>query len=89
MCFRANMILYGTVMSQLQLCFNCKLVNENEGCFSLKEHEDDHEVLVDLEYSLAKSYSSTPELRQTWLQNIADIHERNGDFSEVVKQQII
>jgi len=48
----------------------------------MKEHEDDHEVLVDLQYSLAKSYSSTPELRQTWLQNIADIHERNGDFSE-------
>ena len=38
---------------------------------------------MDLQYSLAKSYSSTPELRQTWLQNIADIHERNGDFSEV------
>lgn len=48
----------------------------------MKEHEDDHEVLVDLQYSLAKSYSSTPELRQTWLQSMAHIHEKNGDYSE-------
>ena len=40
-------------------------------------------MLVDLEYSLAKSYSSTPELRQTWLQSMAEIHEKNGDYSEV------
>ena len=50
---------------------------------SFQEHEDDTEVLVDLQYSLAKSYSSTPELRQTWLQSMAQIHERNGNFSEV------
>eukprot|EP00794_Sanderia_malayensis_P010919 gene10919-12079_t len=48
----------------------------------MKEHENDVEVLVDLEYSLAKSYSSTPELRQTWLQSMAEIHEKNSDFSE-------
>ncbi|XP_066933536.1 dedicator of cytokinesis protein 11-like isoform X1 [Clytia hemisphaerica] len=48
----------------------------------MKEHEDDHEVLVDLQYSLAKSYSSTPELRQTWLQSMALIHEKHGDYSE-------
>eukprot|EP00795_Rhopilema_esculentum_P016504 gene16504-7923_t len=48
----------------------------------MKEHEDDMEVLVDLEYSLAKSYSSTPELRQTWLQSMAELHEKNGDYSE-------
>ena len=52
-------------------------------CVIFQEHEDDPEVLVDLEYSLAKSYSSTPELRQTWLQSMAAIHEKLGDFSEV------
>lgn len=51
--------------------------------FFRKEHEDDHEFLVDLQYSLAKSYSSTPELRQTWLQSMALIHEKHGDYSEV------
>jgi len=48
----------------------------------MKEHEDDLEVLIDLQYSLAKSYASTPELRQTWLQSMANLHEKNGDYSE-------
>ena len=41
------------------------------------------EVLVDLQYSLAKSYSSTPELRETWLEHMAAVHESQGNFSEV------
>lgn len=49
----------------------------------LKEHENDKEMLIDLQYSLAKSYDSTPELRKTWLDSMAKIHNRHGDFSEV------
>ena len=49
----------------------------------MKEHEDDPEMLVDLQYSLAKSYASTPELRRTWLESMAKVHVRNGDLSEV------
>lgn len=49
----------------------------------MKEHEKDPEMLVDLQYSLAKSYASTPELRKTWLDSMAKIHVKNGDFSEV------
>ncbi|KTF94539.1 hypothetical protein cypCar_00040510 [Cyprinus carpio] len=41
----------------------------------MKEHEKDPEMLVDLQYSLAKSYTSTPELRKTWLDSMAKIHE--------------
>ncbi|EMP37272.1 Dedicator of cytokinesis protein 10, partial [Chelonia mydas] len=48
----------------------------------MKEHEKDPEMLVDLQYSLANSYASTPELRRTWLENMAKIHARNGDLSE-------
>ncbi|CAI5793355.1 Hypothetical predicted protein [Podarcis lilfordi] len=48
----------------------------------MKEHEKDPEMLVDLQYSLAKSYASTPELRKTWLDSMAKIHFKNGDFSE-------
>ncbi|NXB16751.1 DOC11 protein, partial [Rhagologus leucostigma] len=48
----------------------------------MKEHEKDPEMLVDLQYSLAKSYASTPELRKTWLDSMAKIHMKNGDFSE-------
>lgn len=50
----------------------------------MKEHEKDPEMLVDLQYSLAKSYASTPELRKTWLDSMAKIHFKNGDFSEVI-----
>uniref|UniRef100_A0A8C5F4M4 Dedicator of cytokinesis 9b n=1 Tax=Gadus morhua TaxID=8049 RepID=A0A8C5F4M4_GADMO len=49
----------------------------------MKEHEDDPEMLVDLQYSLAKSYTSTPELRKTWLDSMARIHHKNGELSEV------
>ncbi|GCB72056.1 hypothetical protein scyTo_0001806 [Scyliorhinus torazame] len=48
----------------------------------MKEHENDPEMLVDLQYSLAKSYASTPELRKTWLDSMAKIHVKNGDLSE-------
>eukprot|EP00064_Thunnus_orientalis_P001061 superscaffoldBa00000065_g1062 len=49
----------------------------------MKEHERDPEMLVDLQYSLAKSYASTPELRKTWLDSMARIHVKNGDLSEI------
>uniref|UniRef100_A0A4W3KDI0 Dedicator of cytokinesis 10 n=1 Tax=Callorhinchus milii TaxID=7868 RepID=A0A4W3KDI0_CALMI len=48
----------------------------------MKEHEKDPEMLIDLQYSLANSYASTPELRMTWLESMAKIHIRNGDLSE-------
>ncbi|XP_067221956.1 dedicator of cytokinesis protein 10 isoform X1 [Chanodichthys erythropterus] len=48
----------------------------------MKEHEKDPEMLADLQYSLANSYASTPELRRTWLESMAKIHVRNGDLSE-------
>ncbi|XP_077987576.1 dedicator of cytokinesis protein 9-like [Glandiceps talaboti] len=48
----------------------------------MKEHENDPEMLVDLQYSLAKSYASTPELRKTWLESMARIHEKHKNYSE-------
>lgn len=48
----------------------------------LKEHEKNPEMLVDLQYCLAKSYASTPELRKTWLESMAKAHIRTQDFSE-------
>lgn len=55
----------------------------------MKEHEKDPEMLVDLQYSLANSYASTPELRRTWLESMAKIHARNGDLSEVLTKAVI
>ncbi|KAL0970254.1 hypothetical protein UPYG_G00239490 [Umbra pygmaea] len=48
----------------------------------MREHEKDPEMLLDLQYSLARSYASTPELRRTWLDSMARAHMKNGDFSE-------
>lgn len=49
----------------------------------MREHEKDPEMLLDLQYSLARSYASTPELRRTWLDSMARAHLKNGDASEV------
>lgn len=49
----------------------------------MKDLNHDPEMLVDLQHSLASSYASTPELRLTWLHNMARNHYDNGDFSEV------
>ncbi|KAK3096056.1 hypothetical protein FSP39_022605 [Pinctada imbricata] len=48
----------------------------------MKEHENDPEMLIDLQYSLAKSYATTPELRKTWLDSMAKIHSKHGNDSE-------
>ncbi|XP_028330885.1 dedicator of cytokinesis protein 11 isoform X2 [Gouania willdenowi] len=48
----------------------------------MREHEKDPEMLLDLQYSLAQSYASTPELRRTWLDSMARAHLKNGDLSE-------
>lgn len=40
------------------------------------------ERLLELQYSLANSYASTPELRHTWLVSMARNHEQNGNYSE-------
>uniref|UniRef100_A0A8C1M3E6 Dedicator of cytokinesis 11 n=1 Tax=Cyprinus carpio TaxID=7962 RepID=A0A8C1M3E6_CYPCA len=48
----------------------------------MREHKKDPEMLLDLQYSLARSYASTPELRRTWLDSMARAHSKNGDFSE-------
>ncbi|CDQ83333.1 unnamed protein product [Oncorhynchus mykiss] len=49
----------------------------------MREHEKDPEMLLDLQYSLARSYASTPELRRTWLDSMARAHIKNGDLSEI------
>lgn len=53
----------------------------------MREHERDPEMLLDLQYSLARSYASTPELRRTWLDSMARAHLKNNDLSEVPLSQ--
>lgn len=50
----------------------------------MKNFEDDSEMLIDSQYSLAKSYANCLELRRTWLESMATIHIKEKNFSEVL-----
>ena len=52
-------------------------------CLLFQAHQNDPEKLMDLHYSLAKSYSNSPELRQTWLDSMTALHLKAGNYSEV------
>ncbi|XP_064456848.1 dedicator of cytokinesis protein 9-like isoform X3 [Ornithodoros turicata] len=51
----------------------------------MREHENDPEMLVDLQHSLANSYSATPALRKTWLESMAAYHVKTGHFTEAAQ----
>uniref|UniRef100_A0AAX7UDE9 Dedicator of cytokinesis 6 n=1 Tax=Astatotilapia calliptera TaxID=8154 RepID=A0AAX7UDE9_ASTCA len=48
----------------------------------MKEHQHDPEMLIDLMYRIAKGYQNSPDLRLTWLQNMAGKHSERGNHAE-------
>jgi hypothetical protein len=40
----------------------------------MKEFQEDPEMLLDLMYRIAKGYQNSPDLRLTWLANMAQQH---------------
>lgn len=40
----------------------------------MKEFQEDPEMLLDLMYRIAKGYQNSPDLRLTWLHNMAAKH---------------
>ncbi|KAK1805280.1 hypothetical protein P4O66_019614, partial [Electrophorus voltai] len=46
----------------------------------MKEHQQDPEMLLDL--MIAKGYQNSPDLRLTWLQNMAGKHSERGNHAE-------
>lgn len=44
----------------------------------MKEHAGDNEMLIDLMHRIANCYQNNPDLRLTWLQNIAQKHLQSG-----------
>ncbi|KAA8585261.1 hypothetical protein FQN60_003955 [Etheostoma spectabile] len=46
----------------------------------MKEHQQDPEMLIDL--IIAKGYQNSPDLRLTWLQNMAGKHSERGNHAE-------
>uniref|UniRef100_A0A914X6L0 Dedicator of cytokinesis protein 7 n=1 Tax=Plectus sambesii TaxID=2011161 RepID=A0A914X6L0_9BILA len=48
----------------------------------MKEFANDFEMLVDLMYRVAKGYQTNPDLRLTWLVNMASKHAERENFAE-------
>uniref|UniRef100_A0A4W3I185 Dedicator of cytokinesis 8 n=1 Tax=Callorhinchus milii TaxID=7868 RepID=A0A4W3I185_CALMI len=48
----------------------------------MREFQEDPEMLMDLMYRLAKGYQTSPDLRLTWLQNMADKHSKRQCYTE-------
>jgi hypothetical protein len=52
----------------------------------MKTFQDESEMLIDSQYSLAKSYANCLELRKTWLESMASIHIKEKNYSEVMQR---
>nr|XP_020449325.1 dedicator of cytokinesis protein 8 [Monopterus albus] len=48
----------------------------------MREFQEDPEMLMDLMYRIAKGYQTSPDLRLTWLQNMAEKHNNKKCYTE-------
>ncbi|XP_033123079.1 dedicator of cytokinesis protein 7-like isoform X2 [Anneissia japonica] len=62
------------------LVFNLHMILSDT--VKMKEFKEDPEMLMDLMYRIAKGYQDSPDLRLTWLQNMAGQHMRQGNHVE-------
>ncbi|XP_073443620.1 dedicator of cytokinesis protein 6 isoform X8 [Dendrobates tinctorius] len=70
-----------TFPEQVQdLVFNLHMILTDT--VKMKEHQEDPEMLLDLMYRIAKGYQNSPDLRLTWLQNMAAKHTERGNHAE-------
>ncbi|XP_032821878.1 dedicator of cytokinesis protein 7-like isoform X7 [Petromyzon marinus] len=70
-----------TFPEQVQdLVFNLHMILSDT--VKMKEHQEDPEMLLDLMYRIAKGYQTSPDLRLTWLQNMAGKHSERGQHAE-------
>ena len=51
----------------------------------MKELSDDYETLIDLMLRIAKGYQNNPDLRITWLVNLANKHAARANFAEAAQ----
>lgn len=60
-----------------ELVFNLHMILSDT--VKMKEFQEDPEMLLDLMYRIAKGYQTSPDLRLTWLQNMAAKHSEVSD----------
>ncbi|RXM30077.1 Dedicator of cytokinesis protein 7 [Acipenser ruthenus] len=71
-----------TFPEQVQdLVFNLHMILTDT--VKMKEHQEDPEMLIDL--MIAKGYQNSPDLRLTWLQNMAGKHCERGNHAEAAQ----
>ncbi|CAD5215071.1 unnamed protein product [Bursaphelenchus xylophilus] len=51
----------------------------------MKNYSNDFEMLIDLMYRIAKGYQHNPDLRLTWLINVANQHSDRGNQAEAAQ----
>ena len=71
---QSDLELEGTTFPEQvrELVFNLHMILSNT--VKMKEFQEDPEMLIDLMYKIARGYQNSPDLRLTWLQNMASIH---------------
>ncbi|XP_050313244.1 dedicator of cytokinesis protein 7 isoform X2 [Anthonomus grandis grandis] len=62
------------------LVFNLHMILSDT--IKMKEFKEDPEMLLDLMYRIAKGYQNSPDLRLTWLANMAQKHMERGNHTE-------
>ncbi|XP_066298679.1 dedicator of cytokinesis protein 7-like isoform X4 [Branchiostoma lanceolatum] len=65
------------------LVFNLHMILSDT--VKMKEFQEDPEMLLDLMYRIAKGYQNSPDLRLTWLQNMAGKHTERGNHAEAAQ----
>lgn len=62
------------------LVFNLHMILSDT--VKMKEFQEDPEMLLDLMYRIAKGYQNSPDLRLTWLANMAQKHMERNNHTE-------
>ncbi|XP_005089591.1 dedicator of cytokinesis protein 7 isoform X1 [Aplysia californica] len=65
------------------LVFNLHMILSDT--VKMKEFAEDPEMLLDLMYRIAKGYQNSPDLRLTWLQNMARDHSQRRNHAEAAQ----
>ncbi|OWK62736.1 Dedicator of cytokinesis protein 8 [Lonchura striata] len=60
----------------------CNLNGILSDTVKMREFQEDPEMLMDLMYRIAKGYQTSPDLRLTWLQNMAEKHTKRKCYTE-------
>ncbi|NXD26640.1 DOCK8 protein, partial [Spelaeornis formosus] len=60
----------------------CNLNSILSDTVKMRGFQEDPEMLMDLMYRIAKGYQTSPDLRLTWLQNMAEKHTKRKCYTE-------